>query len=334
MATIKDVAKLANVSVATVSRVLNGSDKVSQRTMDKVLQAQKDLGFVLNANARALAHKDSETIGIIVSDVSDPYFGIMVKACENVAQKSGYTLLVGQGFHEQQREENALENLLARKCRGLVVHALGINDNDLKNYMLRFPFMVLINRTLSGFENRCVNIANLKGSLLAVETLINKGHKKIAYIKSSHNILDTSQRYLGYQQALKKHHIPFNDNYVFVAEPSTEGGAQAASEILEKNLDITAIACYNDSQAAGLMAKLTEKGYNIPKDISVIGFDDLYLAPCLNPPLTTVKNPVSDMATYAIELSISLYDKEIENSKKIPLFPVSLVERKSVKELK
>lgn len=333
MATIKDVAKKANVSVATVSRVLNGSPKVSNKAREAVLVAQQELNFYLNANARALAHQDSETIGVVVSDLSDPYFGLMVKSCENSARANNCTLIVSQGFHDEQREINAIESLISHQCRGLIVHALKISDEKLITYMKRFNSMVLINRVLKGFEDRCININNVKGGYIATRELILNGHKKIAFVTSSHTILDARERVEGYKQALHEANIEVNENLIVKTEPYLEGGALAAYDLLNmKNTinDFTAIACYNDYMAAGIIAKFTEAGYKIPDDISITGFDDLYLSRCLNPSLTTVNQPVSKMAIEATELSIHLFKGK---PYKLPDFNVSLTIRKSIKKI-
>ena len=333
MATIRDVAQIANVSVATVSRVLNGSSKVSDKAREAVLKAQKELDFVLNANARALAHQDSETIGIVVSDLSDPYFGLMVKYCENAARQSGNSLIVTQGFHDEQREIMAIDNLISRNCRGMIVHALRIDDEKLSHYMQKVPTMILINRTLKGFEERCLNIDNVSGYYLVGQELIKKGHKKIAFVGSSHTIADAAERLEGLKKALLENDIKMDESLIVLREPYLEGGFDAASELIEKMQQghkFTAVACYNDYLAAGTMARLTEAGYKIPEDISVVGFDDLYLARCTNPPLTTVHHPVDQIACLAIEMSIALFkQKHIKKNH----FDISLVQRKSVRDL-
>lgn len=333
MYTIRDVAQRANVSVATVSRVLNGSSKVSDKTKEAVLKAQKELDFVLNANARALAHQDSETIGIVVSDLSDPYFGLMVKCCENEARQTGNSLIVTQGFHDVEREIMAIDTLISHHCKGMIVHALRIDDKKLTHYMQKVPSMVLVNRELPGFENRCINIDNNLGAYLVGQELCKKGHKKIAYVGSSHIIIDASQRLNGIKQALSEHNLTLDENLIIQREPYLEGGFDAAAELLDKiehGHTFTAVACYNDYLAAGVMARLTEAGYKIPEDISVIGFDDLYLARCTNPPLTTIHHPVDVMAKHAVDLTIKLHKgKNIEQG----AFDVYLVPRKSVKNI-
>lgn len=329
MATIRDVAKLANVSVATVSRVLNGSPKVSAQARAAVLTAQKELDFHLNANARTLARRDSEIIGITVSDVSDPYFGSMVRACEDEARKLGCTLLVCQGFHEAEREITAIENLLSHRCRCFIVHALTMSDAALGEYLRRVPSMVLINRIVKGFENRCVNIDNEKGEYMAVEHLLSRGHRKIAYVGSSHNILDSKQRLSGYKKALRAHGISFDKKLYAAGEPLLEGGIRAAHDLLERGVDFTAAAIYNDTMAAGFISVLHQHGITVPDDVSVVGFDDILLARCLIPPLSTVVNPVEKMGAAAVRLSNALHQKMIEEAV-LPDFTVSFVERSTV----
>lgn len=181
-ATIRDVAKRANVSVATVSRVLNGTAKVSDSAKDAVLKAQKELGFYLNANARTLAKKDSETIGILVSDISDAYFGSMIKSCDVVANSLGKSLLITQGFYDPVREKNAIDSLLSHQCSGLIIHAMAIDDAVLSDYMSRFHEIVLVNRILKGYEDRCVNIDNKGAMYKEIEYLIKNGHKKNRFL--------------------------------------------------------------------------------------------------------------------------------------------------------
>ena len=335
MTTIRDVARKANVSVATVSRVLNGSSKVSQKSKDAVLAAQKELGFYLNANARALAQRDSHTIGIVVSDVSDPYFGAMVRACDDAIHDKGYNLIVGQGHHNDARERRAIDDLISYQCRGLIVHALALDEDTLRSYLETVPYMVLINRVVPGYESRCLACDNYQGERLAVDELIAHGHRKIAYINSCHSILDAQERLQGYIDSLQAHGIKYDPRLVFSGEPSLEGGASAAHELLnhlKPQHDFTAVACYSDVMAAGLMGTCHHHQIRIPEDISITGFDNLFLGKCLIPSLTTIDNPVKLMAEEAIARSLQLYEG-------LPIAPphridVSLIARDSVRDIK
>ena len=151
MATIKDVARLAGVSVATVSRVINDSPKASESSRLAVQSAMDALNYHPNANARALAQQSTETVGLVVGDVSDPFFGAMVKAVEQVASATGNFLLIGNGYHNEEKERKAIEQLIRHRCAALVVHAKTLPDDELASLMKQMPGMVLINRILPGF---------------------------------------------------------------------------------------------------------------------------------------------------------------------------------------
>ena len=334
MPTIRDVALRANVSIATVSRVINNSAKVSPAVKEAVLKAQKELNFSPNANARALAQRESNTIGMVVSDVSDPYFATAIRSCDDAIQASGFNLLIAQGHHDAEREKRAIDSLISYKCRGLVVHALALNDDIMRDYLDRVDSMVLINRVIKGYEERCLNCDNYAGECLAVGELIEKGHTKIAFINSSHQILDASERLQGYVDTLTKYHLKFDPNLVAEAPPSIEGGSQATKSLLAKlkpGKDFTAIACYSDVMAIGAIPVLYSNGFTVPDDISITGFDNLYLSYCSWPALTTIDNPIKRMAEEAVNRAITLYSRN-------PLDPphrldVSLVRRDSVKDL-
>ena len=179
MATIKDVARLAGVSVATVSRVINNSPKASEASRQSVGAAMETLNYHPNANARALAQQSTETVGLVVGDVSDPFFGAMVKAVEQVAYNTGNFLLIGNGYHSIKKERQAIEQLIRHRCAALVVHAKMIPDDELAGLMKQIPGMVLINRILAGFEQRCVALDDRYGAWLATRHLIQQGHTRI-----------------------------------------------------------------------------------------------------------------------------------------------------------
>ena len=264
MATIKDVARLAGVSVATVSRVINNSPKASEASRLAVHSAMESLSYHPNANARALAQQTTETVGLVVGDVSDPFFGAMVKAVEQVAYHTGNFLLIGNGYRH--------------RCAALVVHAKMIPDADLASLMKQMPGMVLINRILPGFENRCIALDDRYGAWLATRHLIQQGHTRIGYLCSNHSISDAEDRLQGYYDALAESGIAANDRLVTFGEPDESGGEQAMTELLGRGRNFTAVACYNDSMAAGAMGVLNDNGIDVPGEISLIGFDDVLVS--------------------------------------------------------
>ncbi|MCD6617820.1 MULTISPECIES: HTH-type transcriptional regulator GalR [Aeromonas] len=332
MATIKDVALLSGVSVATVSRVINNSPKASQASRDAVFKAMHELNYHPNANARALAHQNNETLGLIVADVSDPFFGTMVKAVEQVAQATGNFLLIGNGYHDAAKEKHVIEQLIGHRCSGLVVHAKMLPDEELIQMMSYVPGMVLINRIVPGFESRCVALDDRYGSWLATRHLIQEGHKKIGFLCSNHLISDSQDRMQGYLDALQEHNIPVDERLISRGSPDELGGEAAMTELLSRGQQMTAVVCYNDSMAAGALSVLSDNGIEVPQELSLVGFDDVLISRYLRPRLTTVRYPIIAMATQAAELAIALA-KGGPLPQTTHMFSPTLVRRHSVRSI-
>jgi LacI family transcriptional regulator len=329
MATIKDVARLAGVSVATVSRVINHSPKASESSREAVMSAMEQLQYHPNANARALAQQSTETLGLIVSDVSDPFFGAMVKAVEQVAYATGNFLLIGNGYHNEEKERKAIEQLIRHRCDALVVHAKMLPDSELQDLMQQIPGMVLINRIVPGFEQRCIALDDHAGGFQATRHLIQSGHQRIAIICSNHTISDATDRLQGYLDALKEHHLPVDERLIAYGEPDEIGGETAMTDLLGQGRNFTAITCYNDSMAAGALSVLSDNSIDVPGEVSLIGFDDVLISRYLRPRLTTIRYPIVAMATQAAQLALAL-----ANQQPLPettnLFSPTLVRRHSV----
>ncbi len=333
MATIKDVANLAHVSVATVSRVINNTVAVSPEVREAVKKAQKELGYFPRVSSKPTPRFDTDVIGVIVSDLSDPYFGAMVKAIVLEAKKQNFSVLVNNGLHSPDKERACIETLIKHKCRCIIAHTLTIDDSILTKYMMQQNNMVLINRNLEGFENRCIYLDDETGAYIAVKHLIANGHRQIAYIKSNHLIADTTKRLNGYFRALEEAKIPFNQNLIVEADPTPQGGEDGAQRLLNLGIKFTAIACYNDMQAAGAMAILIDNDVKIPEHISIIGYDNMFISRYLQPRLTTVLNPIITMATTAVRLAISLSKDEPTDENMTKVFTPTLIKRFSVKDL-
>ena len=330
MATIKDVAKEAGVSIATTSRVINNAPHTSEKAIIAVKKAMETLGYRPNSNARALVSKTSNTIGVLVNDVSAPFFGSMVKAIDTVANEQGKQVLIGNGYHDATKEKNAIDLLINSRCESLVVHSKGLSNEVLIKLADEVPGMVLINRFIPEIASRCIALDNYKGSYLATEHLIRQGHQHIGYICSSHDIDDAHDRKTGYLQALEDNGITVKEEYIEYGEPDEEGGEQAVINLIAKNTPITAIATYNDYMAAGCMALLQENGIRIPEDMSVIGFDDGHIARYIYPRLTTIRYPIQIMANQAVNLSLKLASRDAEEQTDHKLFIPILVRRSSV----
>ncbi|MFT5805781.1 MAG: LacI family transcriptional regulator [Moritella dasanensis] len=330
MATIKDVAKEAGVSIATTSRVINNAPHTSEKAIFAVKKAMEALGYRPNSNARALVSKTTNTIGVLVNDVSAPFFGSMVKAIDTVANEQGKQVLIGNGYHDATKEKNAIDLLINSRCESLVIHSKGLSNEVLIKLADEVPGMVLINRLIPEIAFRCIALDNYKGSYLATEHLIRQGHRHIGYICSSHKIDDAYDRKTGYLQALQDNGIEVIEEYIEYGEPDEEGGEQAVINLIAKNTPITAIATYNDYMAAGCMTLLQENGVRIPEDMSVIGFDDGHIARYIYPRLTTIRYPIQIMANQAVNLSLKLASSDGEEQAEHKLFIPILVRRSSV----
>ncbi|HIC1654631.1 TPA: HTH-type transcriptional regulator GalS [Klebsiella variicola] len=304
MITIRDVARQAGVSVATVSRVLNNSALVSPDTRDAVMKAVTQLGYRPNANAQALATQVSDTIGVVVMDVSDAFFGALVKAVDTVAQQHQKYVLIGNSYHEAEKERHAIEVLIRQRCSALIVHSKALSDDELSDFMQHIPGMVLINRIVPGFAHRCVGLDNVSGALMATRMLLNQGHQRIGYLSSHHGIEDDDMRREGWSKALQEQGIIAPDSWVGSGSPDMQGGEAAMVELLGRNLGLTAVFAYNDSMAAGALTTLKDNGIVVPQHLSLIGFDDIPISRYTDPQLTTVRYPVMSMAKLATELAL------------------------------
>ncbi|HAZ54866.1 MAG TPA: HTH-type transcriptional regulator GalS [Franconibacter helveticus] len=304
MITIRDVARLAGVSVATVSRVLNNSALVSPETRENVMQAVSQLGYRPNANAQALATQVSDTIGVVVMDVSDPFFGALVKAVDTVAQQHNKYVLIGNSYHEAEKERHSIEVLIRQRCSALIVHAKALCDEELASFLEQIPGMVLINRIVPGYAHRCVGLDNISGAMMATRMLQSNGHQRIGYLASAHRIEDDDQRKEGWLRALAEQGVSAPESWIGMGSPDMQGGEAAMVELLGRKLQLTAVFAYNDSMAAGALTALKDNGIAVPQHLSLIGFDDIPIARYTDPKLTTVRYPIVSMARLATELAL------------------------------
>ena len=330
MATIKDVAKAAGVSVATVSRVVNKSPKASKAAITSVNTAMKALGYRPNANARALVNQSTNTIGVMVGDVSDPFFGSLIKAVDHVARANQKHLLIGNGYHDAKIEREAIELLINNRCDSLVIHSKGLTNQELIQFAEEVPGLVIINRHIAEIAERCIALDNKQGANAATQHLISQGHQHIAYINSCHDIDDSHDRNAGYLAALAQYNLTINNDFIAEGQPTDEGGEAAMTELLARQLPITAVVCYNDYMAAGALSALEKHNIVVPHDMSLMGFDNGLIAKYLHPKLTTIDYPIQRMAEQAAALSISLA-KGKTSIIKGQIFAGTLVERLSVK---
>ena len=329
MATIREVSRLARVSPATVSRVLNGTTPVAAATKERVLQAIAALEYKPNAFARGLATNRSGGIGITVNQVSSPYFGAFIEGVEQVVRASGLHLMVSSGFADAKAERESIDFLFERRCDGVVVQAEGLSDDELIDLVQNGPAPVVVfGRRIAEIEDRCVVTNNELGGVLATRYLLDHGHRRIGHVTGPLSYPDARDRLHGYRRALEAAGIAYDDRYTVESTFLEEGGAQAVARLLARAPELTAIFFANDQMAAGGMRALREAGRDIPSDISVVGYDDVFLARYLTPTLTTIRQPLVDMGRAAAHLLLERLGHE--RREVVRRFDPELVERQSV----
>ncbi|WP_093329197.1 LacI family DNA-binding transcriptional regulator [Thalassotalea agarivorans] len=328
MATIKDVAKQANVSIATVSRVVNNGPKVGKETRERVLNVMREIGYVPDANARALVKQKSDTIGVVVPDISDPFFAALASGIDKVARKNNVQMLLSTTAVDAEAEQKAIEMLIERRCESLVVHSKKLSDEALLTLAKRVPGMVIIDRYIEEIAERCIWLDNYQGGRIAARYLHTLGHKHVACITSSYQIEDPKLRLQGFTEGLSD--VNVSVRCVEQGEPNQQGGEKAAQAIISQHPEVTAVFAYNDAMAIGAISTLEDNGYKVGQDISVIGFDDVLIARYSRPKLTTLKYPIELMAQQAAELALNI-NKASDNSPNISLYKhlPQLVKRES-----
>ena len=301
-ASIKDVAEAAGVSATTVSRVINqSSHPVNEKTKKRVKQAINRLNYQPNRLAQGLKNNKSKIIGVIVHDISDPYFAQIVKGIETITFDNDYIVNIINTERDIEKELKAVNMLKANRAEAIVFTGGNLIDSNyfqkMKKHVekLKKQGTCLLGITSHPFDFENIEIGNYRAAKMATEFLIKKGHEKIGYITGP-EILNTSRgRFKGFRQALKEKSIKFKESLVINGDFTFEGGRKAAQKIIYTEQSITALVASNDETALGLMWQLRKKSIKVPERISVIGIGDIPSSKYATPPLTTVFLPLYDL---------------------------------------
>ncbi|WP_320822695.1 LacI family DNA-binding transcriptional regulator [Reinekea sp.] len=333
MVNIKDVARAAGVSGSTVSRVINNSASVIAEKRQAVLAAMDDLKYQPNSLARALVNNRSDCIGLLVGEIDSPFFGQLMAGVHRVVMAAGKHVIVTAGYHLAEQERSAIRFMQERRCDGLVIHSKALPDAEIIELIDRGVPVTLVNRLIPGHEARSVYLDNEYGAYLATRHLIRHGHRNIAYVGTNIAIEDGQSREAGYQRALSEAGIEFDARKQVKAFPDEEGGNYAMAEVMARNLGITALFAYNDAMAAGATMMLQDAGWNVPQQVSIVGFDDVILARIIKPHLTTIRYPVNEMGALAAQLVLHELDARFEINEHPLRFTPRLIERQSVRNI-
>lgn len=311
MTTMLEVAKRAGVSKATVSRVLSGNGYVSQETKERVFQAIEESGYRPNLLARSLATNKTQTLGLVVTNTlyHGVYFSELLFHAARMTEDQGRRLILADGKHSAEEEREAIQYLLDLKCDAIIIYPrfLSVDEMDSLVKSHRQPIMVL-NRRLRKNSSHCVWCDQKASSFNAVVKLIAMGHRDIAFITGSLDSPTGIERLSGYKDALAQHGIELRNNLIVEGKWSPESGAAGVETLLTRGVDFSALVASNDDMAIGAMKKLDARGIAVPDQVSVIGFDDIAIAPYVIPALSSVKIPVTEMIKETIERLIFMLD--------------------------
>ena len=299
MATIYEVSRLAGVSLATVSRVINNSGKVAAATRQRVEQAMLQLGYRPNSIAQSLASNRSNCVGVLVSELHGPIFGAMLGTIEQELRHAGKFAIFSVGHNEAEKEKEGIEFLASRNCDALILHVEALPTSFfLENATRMLPF-VLINRNDEPLREHCIRLDNELGGYLATRSLLEMGHRRIGYISGPLGWGDADARLSGHRRALAEYGVAFEERLFVHGNYQKLGGQQGTLRLLEADPGLTAVVCANDEMAAAAMEVIRQTGRSVPDDISVVGFDNVRWTSYLNPQLTTIDYPADKLGRMA-----------------------------------
>ena len=313
MATIKDVADRAQVSRATVSRVINNTAQVTDLTRERVNAAIKALNYSPSPVAQSLASNTSNTIGLMVSSYLGGFFGDLMDEVEHVADDAGKLMIVTQGKHSAESERAAIEHLIKMRCDGLILHVRYLTDAEVTEIAESAPPMIILDRHIEDLADHCITFDHIEASERAVSQLIQNDHRRIACLTGKLYKTNAQLRFQGYANALRKNNI--NLDWALVVEGSYERqcGYQNTLQLINSGLPFTAIYTCSEELAAGCMDAFREKGIRVPDDVSMISYDSVDLCTFLTPHVSTIYFPITDMASVAGSLLLSeLGQKSLE----------------------
>jgi len=328
MATIYEVSKLAGVSLATVSRVINSTAPVREATKIKVEAAMKELGYRPNSVAQSLASNRSNSVGIVVSELGGPFYGELLSRIENEFRAAGKHVIIAAGHADAVLERESIEFLRSRNCDGLILHVESVEESYLVELANAGVAFVLINRMVEEIAERCIVLDNEQGGYMATTHLLEQGHRNIAYVSGPMWKHDSQERYKGHQDALRNFGVTENAALFYEGDFQETGGVQGLKHLLEQQQPFSALVCANDEMASGAITVAHEVGLDIPSQLAVIGFDNINFSHYTYPKLTTIDYPVAEIGQMAARWILKrVYQKPIQELQSV--FSPTLIVRDS-----
>ena len=307
--TIKDIAKEAGVSHSTVSRALRGSSLISGETTRRIQQTALELGYFPSAAARSLKTNRSQALGVIVTNIDDPYFSEVLQGIEEIAQGDNYSLFMAASQHDPERERLIVQAMRQHRVDGVIICSTTFSDEQSQHFSnYGIPIVVVNNQAVEDYRYSIYH-DDIDGSRQLTRHLIELGHRKIAYLGNSRSGRTTQDRLTGFRQEMESKGLSIPDGYVYEipgSEPEKSG--LAVEHFLAAADRPTALVCFNDMMAIGMLKHLQGRGLCVPRDLSITGFDNIIFSNYTNPPLTTFDQPKRFIGQKAAELILSLLD--------------------------
>ena len=329
--TIYDVAREANVSMATVSRVVNGNPNVKPVTRKKVLEVIERLGYRPNAVARGLASKKTTTVGVIIPDISNIFFAELARGIEDIATMYKYNIILSNSDQNKEKELHLLNTMLGKQVDGIVFMGGNISADHVAEFEKSPVPIVLSGSIEESNQIPSVNIDYEAAVYDSVKEFIEKGHKQIAFVVGPlHEPKNAQKKLKGYQRALVEAGLPFNEELVFEGDYTYDSGIEAIEKLLEAAERPTAILVGSDEMALGVVHGAQDKGFKIPEDFEIITSDNTRLSLMVRPQLTTIVQPLYDMGAVAMRLLTKLMNKE-KTEENIVVLPHRIEHRQSTK---
>ena len=330
MATIYEVSKLAGVSLATVSRVINDSGKVTAKTREKVEAAIAELGYRPNSMAQSLASRRSNSVGILIPELHGPFFGVMLSSVEKELRDAGKRVIITAGHSDEKKERDCIEFLLGSSCDALILHVYSVSHDYLTELNQGPVPIIILNNYVPDIAENCIYLDNEHGGYLATKALLDHGHRDIAYISGPRWKADSFKRLAGHKKALQEYGLVFNEKLIAEGDFEEASGRVAMTQLVSLGIPFTGVVCANDEMAAGAMDTARKQQLNVPNDISIIGYDNVNFTHYLHPKLSSIGCRIREMGQMAarcvLKNAYGQTDLEIQNT-----FEPRLVLRDSIK---
>ncbi|ABO68060.1 MULTISPECIES: catabolite control protein A [Geobacillus] len=328
--TIYDVAREANVSMATVSRVVNGNPNVKPSTRKKVLEAIERLGYRPNAVARGLASKKTTTVGVIIPDISSIFFAELARGIEDIATMYKYNIILSNSDQNKDKELHLLNTMLAKQVDGILFMGGTITEEHVAEFQ-KSSVPIVLAATIEPNETiPSVNIDYEQAAFEAVTYLLERGNRRVAYVTGPTDDPINQRKLAGYRRALEEHGVPYDEELVVEGDNSYDSGLEAYEKIAELAERPTAVFAGTDEMALGIIHSAQDQGVRVPDELEVVGFDNTRLATMVRPRLTTVVQPMYDIGAVAMRLLTKYMNKEhVDNH--IVVLPHRLEVRESTK---